>query len=286
MTTATTTMEDIVDGFSLAVDKVESFTIPFLNKPLITDKTVKAYRQEAFILGIIGIALTAIGGFEFTFHNLLGFIIPSTGVHWTTLTLMAFEFAFVSYAIERKGITRLRNIVYSFILAWGFANVTFEWIYVPLYEIIHLKAFYITLPFIYSRPLGAYWVDARNFFWLIMGLVMLFVVCKSSNVKIVPKKIWIVPLGLTALLWIVWVFYPFGFQQVQGNLFPQTLYMIPATSDPNGEYLPLYVDNFGVHAMNLLAKVFQFISVGVVFASLKPNNLIRKAVETYSVPDG
>jgi len=283
---------DIISGFDNGMQKLENFHPSFFGIQIgINEKTHKVFQTEAIIIGVFGIILTGIYGFEVTVMNIFfGYPVMGAGIHLTTISTMAFTYVYVSWQLQKFQIIKIRNILYSFIISWGLANGLFEILWCLAYETFHFNMQYlITLPFLYDRPLETYWAVFRNVGWIILGLIFVKVFKTSGKFKvkddlkmlgIFKSEEWKATLVtfIMVFAWLFWIYYPLPFQVVYGSRFPQTLYFKQIGLDV---YVPLLVPNLGVHLTNVLVKAIHFFGIAYLFTpSAKLTNLIRKVDST------
>lgn len=288
---------EITEGFNYYIQRLEDFSFKIGKIEIgLNNKTLKFYRTVTSIFVLVMGSLWVLTGYEGTIHYLLtqylGISLPEgIGLHFGTLILIASSFVVTSFILEKIGIKKLRNILYSFILSTGFMNGLFEVPYALLYDIIHHGELWITAPFLYTKQF-AFYPTIRNFYWFIFGFIFLWFIKehygKYTYGKGFHKLGWRNPLKdkklffimcILAVLWLSWIFYPQnGFMKVRNSYFPQYIYGF-REYETIPEWIPqenivtlletgwkaVYVSNLGVRLINEITKVFHFIFFTYLF---------------------
>jgi len=127
--------------FNNYIQRIEDFTItiPFFKLKIgFSDKTTRFYRIMAILGCGVFLVLWIMTGYETTIMRLFTKELPTgVGIHWGTIIFTLGSFIVCSFVLERNGVKKLRNALYSVILATGFINGIFECTYALLYDFIH-----------------------------------------------------------------------------------------------------------------------------------------------------
>lgn len=169
-------------------------------------------------------------------------------LHWSSFIIYGLLFIGISKYISELGIEKSKNVFYSAFLS--LLNVAiFEWVYMITFTSIHLNRNLL------EWFVSDFWFLQQYLLILILGLLALFSLWvdgfyyrfgkrwRNYSFKPDANLFWVVILTIIAFRF--WVLYPFPFEQVAGNLFPQTNYAYIGD---------IYVQNDLVHAVNVIVK--------------------------------
>lgn len=277
-------------------DRVES-SLPFAYFPV-----------RFYLLALSLVGLVAWFGFGFDIKE---GAVPLLGIQWSTFATFFFfmylmmasfgkdglrgikdDFKFIQTKASGLDIGRenwpqsgdvgwLRASLYSFLVCLG-CLFLFEAIWVPLYDYFQFGSLMWPVYYAISPSLFSYF--GRNMLLTIAPLMLAPLILLITAIdgdhfrfKLKPRLDWLSfsLLGIAALLWVNWIFFPHQAQplSISGcfvfpsqGLFPQNTYTYyPCSAD--GAAYPLkaiqdfFVPNDGLHAVNVLTKFFTFAAV-------------------------
>ena len=185
------------------------------------------------------------------------------GQHLSSPIIYGVCFILLSVYFEKHNIRKSMNFIFSTLLTLMSVGM-YELIYNVLYSNLQLQPWTLTLQPKQGLNIGMF------AFFVVMGAVAI-VYLYSLKFKLNFNKTTKILLALTCLTYALWIFYPVAssltVQTTVGAwtstpLFPQTMYAVDIDpTDAVAVGVPYFVQNDGLHLVNVLNKLFFSLSV-------------------------
>lgn len=203
-------------------------------------------------------------------------------MHYSAFVIYFLLYYFMSKSWERVGITKSKNMVFSFAVMFG-AIACFEWFWILSYGIFQNQ------PWVYTWKFPQMKILLQNtIFSLAGGLTVLYMLTerwfwngreqlgRAYYFDAKNWKLWLL-IAVSVAAALLWIFYPFHVQQISVSLengeiwqssrmFPQTLYTVdlnPADADNSGVWF--WVENNWIHGWNTVVKILMAASAYMLF---------------------
>lgn len=199
-------------------------------------------------------------------------------MHYSAFVIYLLLFYGLSKNWDRLGITKSKNMAYSFGLTF-LAIGMFEWFWIISFGVFQHQ------PWAYTWAMPQLRILIQNTFFTFVGIVVWLYIWLDSFVindqRQIVRRLWrfrvnwmaALLIFLSVALALLWIFYPWPVQQISvtlkdgtvwhsSPLFPQTLYTIktdPASPVNAGEWF--WVEDNYVHAINTLVKIIWALAV-------------------------
>lgn len=207
-------------------------------------------------------------------------------MHYSALVIYFLLWYFASKQMERNGISKSRNFVYSSAIMF-LAISLFEWFWISSFSYFQAQPWVMA----WSFPQAKILIQEAAF--LIVGSLGILYMWNMSYIlkgsgrhaeylgrfytfRLKEKLPWIM-LALSVAAALLWIYYPFPTEQItvpigdgsvwqSSRLFPQTLYTVELTpNDGINAGVWHYVQNDAVHAVNTLVKVIWAMTTYTMF---------------------